>query len=130
MPIPRVSRRQYAIAGAALIAITVLGWLRTGASATEFGSGTITAIDTAGRLASIEVVIPSTGATRQLTGSVPEHCVIEINGKTATLNDLRVGERVSVAAKIERNATGPDGKRKARFTVEQVRVERNVSDKL
>lgn len=130
MPMPRLTRRHYLIAGAAIVAIGVLAWLRTGASATEFGSGTITAIDTTARSASIEVVIPSTGATRELTGSVPENCVIEINGKSATLNDLRVGERVQVAARIDRNATTPDGKRKTRFTVEHVRVERRTADKL
>ena len=130
MPIPRFSRRQYLIAGAALIVVVVLAWLRSGSAATEFGSGTITAIDTAGRLASIEVVIPSTGATRELTGSVPENCVIEIDGKTAQLHDLRVGEHVSVVARIERNAAGPDGKRKTRFLVEHVRVERAVANRL
>lgn len=130
MVIPRLGRRQYAIVGTALFAFVFLAWLRSGAAATEFGSGTITAIDSAARLASIEVVIPSTGATRELTGTIPDRCLIEIDGKTAALSDLRVGERVSVAARIERNVAGPNGKRSARFTVEHVRAERTAADRL
>lgn len=87
------------------------------------GRGTIRSLDVATRQASVEVIVPATGLTRELQGDISTDCAIEIDGKPASLGDLRVGDSVEVRARIDRSR-GPDGKRKVRFTAEHVRCTR------
>ena len=120
----KITPRRIALLALVVIAGAALAWIRSSASASEVADGTITAIDLATRRASIEIIIPATGATRELSGTIPGSCRIEIDGRPATLADARVGDRVEVRARIQRSARGPDGKRQTRFTAEDVRVTR------
>jgi hypothetical protein len=68
-------------------------------------SGRIVSIDAASRTASLEIVHPKTGATLQLEGHVPLDCNILIDGRPASLAELRAGERVDVEGIIHRDRT-------------------------
>lgn len=60
--------------------------------------GTITALDPTSRRASFEYENPRTGKHIESTTTIPPECPITVNGKTATLEDLRVGEKATVKA--------------------------------
>jgi hypothetical protein len=68
-------------------------------------SGQIVSIDAASRTAALEIVHPKTGEKLQLEGQVPLDCNIVIDGRPASLADLRPGERVEVAGIIHRDRT-------------------------
>lgn len=106
-----------------LAAVAVVLYVRNTTSIVEMGRGTIRTLDVATRQASVEVIVPATGVTRELHGEVASDCAIEIDGKPATLADLRVGDAVEVRARIDRTR-GADGKRHVRFTAEHIRCKR------
>lgn len=68
-------------------------------------SGTIMSIDVQARTASIEFVHPKTGRTLQIDGTVPPGCDISIDGRPASMEDLRVGEQAEVEGTIHRDMT-------------------------
>jgi len=62
--------------------------------------GTIAEIDLESRTAALEFTHPKTGQTMTIRGEVPADCDIRIDGRPATLRDLRIGERISVHGQI------------------------------
>lgn len=112
---------------AAAVVLGAMFWLRSGKRATEEGLGTITALDVAGRHATIEVSDPSTGVTREYEGEVPADCRIKIDDKDVGFGDLKVGDYVRVRAKLERRAKTPGGKKRPYMVAEQVVVLRDKS---
>jgi hypothetical protein len=120
---PFLTRRNIAVLLVVVLAASVVLYLRYATPIVEMGGGTIRSLDLASRRATLEVILPATGATRQLEGEVPVGCKIEINGKPANLEDLRVGDTVQVRARIDRSRD-PDGHRRAKFTAEHVRCTR------
>ena len=54
------------------------------------------------RSAEMEMPDPKGGTAMSVPGTVPENCVITVNGKPATLQDVRVGDRVRVTAEIRK----------------------------
>ena len=123
---PKRTARNMAVGGVVIIAVSLLVWVRLSASSVEEGTGSIIALDLAERRASLEVVNPSTGKTRQYDGSIPPECEIMINGKAATLADLRVGDSVRVRASLERRSKNPGGKVKPYMTAQHVFVTRET----
>jgi len=71
--------------------------------------GTITAVNSASRQASIEVLDPATGQVEEYTGSVPVDCAISINGKQVTLAELRIDDKVEVQGRVVRGTSGGSG---------------------
>jgi type II secretory pathway pseudopilin PulG len=65
--------------------------------------GTITQIDLAQRMATIEIIHPRSGQLVPITGFVPEPCEIRLDDRPAGLGDLRVGDRVVVEGRIDRD---------------------------
>lgn len=75
--------------------LVVLGWLyyRENSQVVHRTiSGTVSAIDAASRRVTIRVVHPKTGQQIELTGEVPADCPITIDGKTATLAAVQIGD--------------------------------------
>lgn len=68
-------------------------------------TGTVARIDLQTRIASIELVHPKTGRRLQIDGAVPPDCDIRIDGKSARLSDLRVGEQATVEGVIHWNGS-------------------------
>jgi hypothetical protein len=68
-------------------------------------SGTVLSVDPDERTASIEFIHPRTGKAFQLTGHVPETCDITIDGKPATLRDIRVGDVVRAQGALANDKT-------------------------
>jgi len=118
-----LTRRNIAVFVVLALVASVILYVRFAMPVVEMGGGTIRSLDLASRRATVEVILPSTGNTRQLEGEVPVECKIEINGKPAGLEDLRVGDAVQVRARIDRSR-GPDGKRHVKFTAEHIRCTR------
>ncbi len=106
-----------------MVGIAVLIYVRNTTPVVEMGNGTIRSLDPVKRQASVEVILPATGTTRELQGDIAPDCAIEIDGKPAALADLRVGDSVQVRARIDRSR-GSDGKRHVRFTAEHIRCSR------
>jgi hypothetical protein len=77
--------------------------------------GTLVQLDPAAHRAAIEIRHPKTGQLISIRGDVPAECDIRIDGRAATLADLRLGERVRVQGTIT-----VDG----RVTADWVRVTR------
>jgi len=65
--------------------------------------GTITRIDVENRTATITYLHPRTGQNREIPGIVPEHCEISIDGESAELSELRVGEQAEVEGTLRPN---------------------------
>ncbi len=103
----RVSRRGFiiiaAFAGFAIL-IAVLS-LRGSPEKVRTVSGRVVSMDTTLRTASLEIVHPKTGETLHLEGHVPLDCNIFIDGRPASLAELRAGERVDVEGIIHRDGT-------------------------
>jgi hypothetical protein len=68
-------------------------------------SGTVTRIDPAARVASIQIVHPKTGQTITIDGRVPPDCDIQIDQQPAALHDLRVGDAVTVEGTVHWDRT-------------------------
>lgn len=64
--------------------------------------GTITWIDYGRREASLEFKHPRSGLLRETTRPVPPDCPITLGGSPGRLEDLRVGDRVTVRGKWNR----------------------------
>jgi hypothetical protein len=64
--------------------------------------GTLVSVDVAAGKATLEYIDPANGATRDVTGEVPSSCKITIDGKAATLADLKKGDVVVAQADIDR----------------------------
>jgi hypothetical protein len=58
--------------------------------------GTVTWVDHSTRQASLEITNPHDGRRVEISGSVPEECVITINGRPGSLQDLAAGDRALV----------------------------------
>ncbi len=66
--------------------------------------GTITYLDIAQRVASVEVIDPANGRTREFRGTAADDCVVTINGQPAQLTDLRVGDTAQMRVRVERKS--------------------------
>ncbi len=88
-------------------------------------SGTVVAVDPAARTAKLEMIDPANRATRQFDGAIPETCTITVNGRRATLADLRVGDAVQARVRIERRGSRSDRDRRTLTTAEAVDIKRN-----
>ena len=82
--------------------------------------GTIVRVDVGARWAALEYFDPGNGATREVTGEVPPKCTITIDGKVATLADLRIGDVVVVTGQVNRRKK--TGKDETRIVAEEIRV--------
>jgi len=63
--------------------------------------GTILDIDVASRTASLEFTHPKSGQLFTVSGILPVHCDIQIDGQPAKLTDLRVGETARVGGTFD-----------------------------
>jgi hypothetical protein len=120
-----VSSRKAVIAIGALVILAVIVVPRFMPVAPYEGQGRITSIDPAERTISVEVVDPTNGVTRELSGIVPADCAITINGAPAAFADLRVDDIIQGRARIEQADRGPDGERKQRLAAERIDVTRS-----
>lgn len=68
-------------------------------------SGRIVAIDLAARAARFEFTHPRSGEKIVLSGVVPPECKIDIDGRAAALEELRVGDDATVTGTIYRDGT-------------------------
>ena len=118
--------RKWVLAVVLVVAgVAAIEFLRT--SSRRFvheASGTVVAVDPAARTAKLEMIDPANGATRQFDGAIPETCKITINGRPATLADLRVGDAVQVRVRIERHGSRSDRNRKTLTTAEAIDIQR------
>ena len=93
--------RKWVLAVVLVVAgVAAIEFLRT--SSRRFvheASGTVVAVDPSARTAKLEMIDPANGATRQFDGAIPETCTITVNGRPATLADLRVGDAVPVTGR-------------------------------
>ena len=85
--------------------------------------GVITFLDPASRRASMELKDPDSGLSMEISGIVPETCVIEISGAPAALGDLAVRDQVRVHGRIEKFVR-EDGVKDKRFVAERIVVTR------
>ena len=90
-------------------------------------SGTVVAVDPSARTAKLEMIDPANGATRPFDGVIPETCKITLNGRPATLGDLRVGDAVQVRVRIERRGSRSDRDRKTLTSAEAIDIKRHDS---
>jgi hypothetical protein len=89
---------------AAVLGVIVVGavaWnasraLRTGTFDLE--TAKVVSLDVDKRTAEIEFIHPKTGRTMKATGTVPPDCDIAIDGKPASLADVRIGDVGSLRA--------------------------------
>ncbi len=66
-------------------------------------TGRITKLDVASRAASIQFVHPKSGKTMTADGQVPLDCDLQIDGKPARIEDLRVGDEGEVKGTLHRD---------------------------
>ncbi len=95
------ARRKWAIvigAGAVLVAAGVwraVVWAQP--RAYELKSAVVTRLDVSARSGEIQFVHPKSGRTTYVGADrIPEDCEIRINGESATLADVQVGDTVAV----------------------------------
>jgi hypothetical protein len=119
-----VSSRKALIAIAAFVILAVIVVPRFMPAAPYEGQGRITSIDPAERTISVEVIDPTNGIARELSGIVPADCVITINGAPAAFADLRVDDVIQGQARIEQADRGPDGAPRQRLTAQRIDVTR------
>jgi hypothetical protein len=106
------SKKQILIIVLAVLLVAVLFGLRSMAGPPSHeGQGTIISVDAAARRATVEAVDPANGNTRDYVGTVSPDCTITINGKPATLEELRPGDSARFRVKSDRSAPKVDGKR-------------------
>ncbi len=79
--------------------------------------GTITAVNVSLRTASVEFVHPKTGQTMTISSEIPPDCDIQIDGKPAQLEDVRVGESARVVGTMQKDKS---------VTVRAVRITRTT----
>ncbi len=65
----------------------------------------ITAIDAPSRTAEIEFIHPRDGRVRRLNGTLAPNGQITLNGAPATVDDLKVGDTVTVGGMVGRDLT-------------------------
>lgn len=92
-----------AVIGVAIVVVVGTQYRKTRTKSLHQTQGTILSIDVASRQATIEFVHPKSGQRFQLAGDVPADCNIHIDGKPATLADLKVGEQVRVEGTVGRD---------------------------
>ena len=85
-------------------------------------NGTVTQVDVANRRATLEFMDSANGTMGEVTGEVPESCLVTIDGAPAVLSDVRVGDAVVARALIERRKEA--GNRSKRIVAEELRVTR------
>lgn len=84
--------------------------------------GTIVRVDKDARIGVLRVGTATT-AIQEVTGDITEHCAITVNGKPATLSDVRVGDRVKVKASV-RQVSGIGSSRDRNMEVLEIHVKR------
>lgn len=98
------------------------GWVRHKREMTREVKGTILRIDKEARIGVLRVGTPTT-AIQQVTGDIAKSCAITVNGKPATLSDVRVGDRVKVKASV-RQVSGIGPSRDRNMEVLEIHVKR------
>ena len=90
----------------AVVGIVVIGglWLalkshRPSRDAVKVNKATVTAIDVAGRRATVEFIHSKSGQLISMDGDLPDDDKIRIDGKPATIRDVRVGDKVVLERK-------------------------------
>ncbi len=72
----------------------------------QLNDATITRIDAGAGAAEIEFVHPKTGQTMRLSATVGPNCSITLDGKPATIRDLRVGDKIDVRGVVKKDFFG------------------------
>lgn len=102
MPSNLVRPRNIVIAVVAVAIIVVAVVVVRRFTAVHDVKGTITYLDPARRVASVEVIDPANGKTREFRGFAADDCVVIINGQPAQLTDLRLGDTAQIRVRVER----------------------------
>jgi hypothetical protein len=117
---PRPKKR-LVVGGLIILCVIAIGLetaRRMGQTQVRTVTGTIVQLDAQTRHAAIEIIHPKTGKPLRIEGTAPPECDIQVDGKPATLAELRVGDRARVEGVIHRDMT---------VTANWVHVSRNAS---
>lgn len=125
-PAPSSNRPLIVVILVVLAAAGVWYFMSTGQYKMIEAEGSVTYIDYASREAEMELPDPKGGTAMSVDGVVPADCTITVDGKAATLNEIAVGDRVFVKAKLEKIKTST-GKKEKRLTPVSVNVIRSGS---
>lgn len=102
--------KKFAIAAGGLVVVAIL-WsafhVRTTTVKRELEGGKVISLDPETRTGTLEYIHPESGQRIELSGTIPPGTEILINGEPATLEEIEVGELVTVEGRIDhkRNIT-------------------------
>lgn len=86
--------------------------------------GRVTFVDYEARQAEIELPDPKRPQPMTIEGEVPADCKFTMNGKPATLEDVRVGDKVRVKASLSKWKT-PEGEKRKKIVPLEVDILRS-----
>lgn len=98
------NRRKRLIIAVVGVTAVVLGFVayasKTFTSVEREIDGRIVELDANARTASLEIVHPKSGQLIVVDGKAGPQCEVTVDGKAASLDDLRIGDRAHVRARI------------------------------